>query len=133
MTDNDKLLSDLSALVQEYREENKKVRDSIPLLPLCNNDDTDEVSFQKGQLSVMVYLADVLGISLVFYDLRKGFIVDEKFCEQCKKEQESEFRKEAFNKYRKSINACFKKALKINIKKRKKKLKEERKRALKEN
>lgn len=73
MTDNIKLLSDLSTLVQKYREENKKVRDSIPLLPLCNNDDTDEVSFQKGQLSVMVYLADVLGISLVFYDLKKGF------------------------------------------------------------
>lgn len=73
MTDNDKLFSDLSSLVQEYREENKKVRDSIPLLPSCRDTTVDEASFQKGQLSVMVYLADVLGISLVFYDLRKGF------------------------------------------------------------
>lgn len=73
MTDNDKLLSDLSSLIQEYREENKEIRDSIPTLPLCNDKNIDEVSFQKGQLSVMVYLADVLGISLVFYDLRKGF------------------------------------------------------------
>ena len=72
MTDINKLLSDLSALVQEYREENKKVRDSIPLLPSYRDTTVDEVSFQKGQLSVMVYLADVLGISLVFYDLRKG-------------------------------------------------------------
>lgn len=72
--EKDKLFSELNVILEEYKNEKEKTIESIPLLPEGKyTDNIDEESFKKGQLSVMVYLSDLLGISLTFYDLRKSF------------------------------------------------------------